>query len=299
MPGEFATQIEDAIRTGVCSILAGGAETVGFFQGIVSNLTAPFPPPPVPNLPAIFHREFCGENPPPDGWNERPITINFSPTTGPVTVIAGNLTLVGPNIAIGGAIVGGAIITFLDPTLNIPITINADINLTTGDIIIGGPAGVDGVPGGGPPPPPGGDTRTTPEPPPGDVVGGPPGGGPPPDSENPEGDEPPDELPPEGAPGLGRKLIGVLAWVDDTGEQSTQVFDNDSPTLNVPDLGQVVFKVSVANQISYLSPIRIHYTRQWIPCPDEAGAVGASVINRPGVPVRLSYVYDQRGLRTT
>ncbi|MGA7935228.1 MAG: hypothetical protein WCA35_16890 [Kovacikia sp.] len=190
------------------------------------------------------------------------------------------------------------IVTFVDPTLNIPIRLGVEINLTTGDINIGGPGGIDGPGGGGGPVPPRPDTRVIPEPPPGDVVGGPPGGGPPPDSGNPAGDTPPEPEPPNGAPGTARKIIGVLAWVDNPGSPATQIFDNDSPTLNLPDIGSVVFEVSVAGQTSYMEPIKIQFKRQWIPCPDPAGAVGASVINRPGVPVRLSYVYDSRGLRS-
>lgn len=236
---------------------SGTLEINGTFircDGLPDDCGTPTPDPPPPNY-NIINTDIIYVD-------DNDITVNV-PTT---------IEFRGPLIEVDGTVHIPVRIVYIDPTLGVEVKLDADFNVSTGDIEFnfGGSQGGDDR---------GGDCNEKPDdyepidpPPP-----------PPPDSEaddEPKPDDPTSET----------VIRGVVVTVSPPVQGPTLIFGGAaSPDAYVPDLGLIWFKVRVGgNSVAWFGGIRVQTLRQLIYCEWPGGAIDWGWSPRPGISATIT-----------
>jgi len=156
--------------------------------------------------------------------------------------------------------------------------INANINLTTGDI---------NFYGGNSTQPPSGVPRPSdyvPDPslpePPSDIPG------------IPSLPFPSDDNPPET-----EKIISAcIVTVSQVGRRQSVIFQGDNPDIYAPNLGFVAFAINTGGATSWTSDIAVKNLRNFIPCPWQPGAIAVRGTPQPGVSFVVTPVYTAKSV---
>jgi len=219
----------------------------------------------------------CGSPPPvvpPYVPGSNSITNNVSYTDN-----SGNTISIPTTVTFGYATVN------VNGELNIPFTLNLDVNptanisgnlnLNTGDINFnaGNPALQPSSCGGNSD----------------DVV---------PDNDNLPPDSPvspnvPDPTPDPTKPQSRKLLIGALVTVSTPSPQASVIYQSGNPDVYAPDLGLVSFQVSAGGYTGWTEDIRVKNARQFIPCPWKYGAIDVKGTPRPGSEMTVSPLYEK------
>ena len=216
-----------------------------FFKSSFSQPCSVFPVLGGPNLIRVDGQpDTCGDPPPeaspfPPGGVTVPITIEYENNEGDTIVELGDLTFNVPVFAPVGIV-------------NAPITINTpDLNLE-GTVEISPEFNVEVTPQGG-------DKS------PGDA----------PEPTNPE---PPDDVPSVPEDDANSTLIGVyVRSIQGTGTSQTEIFQENTPDLYVPRLGNLYFRTRNSGVLGWYGPIDIKTTSAFFPAPENTIALYASV----------------------
>jgi len=88
------------------------------------------------------------------------------------------------------------------------------------------------------------------------------------------------------------QIIGVVVngTVDDSVIRSTKVGQTNGEDFYQPRIGNVFFKLKLKGLITFIGPITVQHTNQYIPCPVEFGAIGVRVSGVEGTSLRLTPV---------
>lgn len=161
----------------------------------------------------------------------------------------------------------------LNATLNAPVNVSGEINLSTGDINFGG--GNPGSTSGGCRESPDNfkPDDTLPEPPSGIGTGDP---DPPIDPEKPQ---------------LRKQIRGAIVTTTTVPPGITVIPQGDNPDVYAPDVGVVSFLVSVGGERAWTEDIRIKNQRQFVPLAWDGGAVQVRGTPRIGGEFIVTPVY--------
>lgn len=227
----------------------------------------------------------CGDSeppPPPPGYTVFDTDITYIDENNTEITIPVSINFNEPLVDIDANVRIPIDITIDDPTLNIPISFDADFNVSTGDINFnfGNQSGGDGRPKDCiPQPDDGGDA---PEPPP--------------DANTP--DTPPPEDP-ETEP----IIRGCIVTTSEPSPEASQIFaDGTLPILYVPALGYVLFRVRAGrNATAWTSPLPVKTTREYVECPASFGAIAVRFFPRYGTVATVTPIYgvNERPLSET
>lgn len=212
----------------------------------------------------------CGTptpTPTPDNYNIVDIDITYEDNDGLTVNIPTNIEFRGPLIDIDGSVHIPIRLTYIDPTLNVEVKVDADFNVSTGDITFdfGGSQGGDGR----------GDkctdkpTNYEPTDPIPDPI--------------PEADSDDEEKPDD--PETETIIRGVVVNVTSVPSGPTILFGGvAAPDAYLPDLGLIWFKCRVGgSSVAWFGGIRVQTLRQLILCEWPGGALDWGWSPRPGI----------------
>lgn len=89
-------------------------------------------------------------------------------------------------------------------------------------------------------------------------------------------------------------IRAVIVTVTSNASNSTEIFQDDNPSIFAPNLGFVQFGCSVSGVVAWTEDIPIKNYRQLVPCPWDGGAIEVRGTPRSGVVWVLTPVYIQQ-----